>query len=56
MKFVVGDKLQSVPLFEIQLNFVGRNLTFKPTLFDLREAVKTSIAEGVNTICRYDLF
>lgn len=32
------------------------DLFFLPNKFDVRDAIKSSITEGVNTVCRYDLF
>ena len=55
-KFLVGDKIQQVPLFEINVDFSGLDLYFNPNKFDVRDSIKNSITEGVNTVCRYELF
>ncbi len=55
-KYLVGDKVQQTPLFEIIVDFKDYDLYFTPNKYDIRDAIKDSITEGVNTVCRYDLF
>mmetsp|Transcript_44060 Transcript_44060/g.42673 ORF Transcript_44060/g.42673 Transcript_44060/m.42673 type:complete len:158 (-) Transcript_44060:739-1212(-) len=56
LKYVIGDKFQSVPLFEVKLDFKDIETFFSPDKFEIREAIKNSITEGVNTVCKYELF
>jgi len=45
-----------VPLFEITVDFTNFDIYFTPNKFDVRDAIKNAITEGVNTVCRYELF
>jgi hypothetical protein len=56
LKFLIGDKFQQSPIFEVQVNFRGTDIFFNPNKYDIRDAIKNSITEGVNTVCRYELF
>ena len=38
------------------MNFRGVEIYFNPNKYDIRDAIKNSITEGVNTVCRYELF
>jgi hypothetical protein len=38
------------------VDFKDYDLYFTPNKYDIRDAIKDSITEGVNTVCRYDLF
>ena len=35
---------------------MGSELYFTPNRNEVRDAVKNSVTEGVNTVCRYELF
>ena len=56
LKYIVGDKFQQHALFEVQIDFKEFELYFNPSKYELRDAIKNSITEGVNTVCKYDLF
>jgi hypothetical protein len=45
-----------VPLFQIQVDFKEQEIFFNPSKFDIRDAIKNSITDGVNTVCKYELF
>ena len=45
-----------MPLFEVQVNFKDIDIFFVPSRFDIRDAIKNSITDGVNTVCKYELF
>jgi hypothetical protein len=55
-KFIVGDKSQQQPLFDVIFDFEGSQINFMPGRFDVRDAIKNSITAGVDSVCRYDLF
>lgn len=55
-KFLVGDKVQHTPLFEIVVDFRDYEIFYNPNKYDVRDSIKNSITEGVNTVCRYELF
>lgn len=55
-KYLIGDKVQQVPLFEINVDFQGFDIHFTPSKYEVRDAIKNAITEGVNTVCRYELF
>lgn len=54
-KVIIKSKMQSCPLFEIDCSFSefkhdGYNLVFKPSMYDLREAIKNDISEGIQLV------
>lgn len=49
-------KLQSCPLFEITVSFEGLNLQFTPSKEELKSGVKNAITDGVDAVCKYELF
>ena len=55
-KYMVGEKIQQQPLFEITMDFQGYETYFVPNKYEVRDSIKNSITEGVNTVCRYELF
>jgi dynein heavy chain len=55
-KYVVGDKSQQQPLFDVNMDFEGSVINFTPGRYDVRDAIKNSITAGVDSVCRYDLF
>ena len=56
IKYRFGDKFQQVPLFEVCVDFRGSELYFAPGKYEIRDAIKNAITEGVNSVCRYELF
>lgn len=45
-----------MPLFEVTVDFQLYELSFSPTKYEVRDAIKSAITEGINTVCRYELF
>lgn len=60
-KVIIRSKMQSCPLFEIDCSFSefkhdGFNLVYRPSMYDLREAIKTAISEGIQLVCTNEQF
>ena len=60
-KVIIRSKMQSCPLFEIDCSFSefkydGYNLVYKPSMFDLRDAIKNAISEGIQLVCTNEQF
>ena len=53
---MANKKVQSSPLFEIEVNFHNRELYFAPSRFELREAIKRAITEGIQIVCNNEQF
>ena len=56
LKYRIGDKFQQTPLFEIVVDFRDLEIFFAPSRFEIRDAIKNAITDGVNTVCKYELF
>lgn len=60
-KVIIRGKMQSCPLFEIDCSFSdyrydGCNLTYMPSMYDLREAIKNTVSEGIQLVCTNEQF
>lgn len=55
-KYIIGDKQQSCPLFEIELQFLERELQYVPSKYELTEAIKRAITEGMHIVCSNQIF
>ena len=38
------------------VDFIGREVTFQPNRGEIRDSIKNAITEGVNSVCKYELF
>lgn len=56
LKYVIGEKIQQSPLFEVIVNFKEKDIYFVPNKYEVRDAIKNAITEGVNIVCKYELF
>ena len=54
-KIILRNKIQSWPLFEIEWSFV-RELYYTPSMYDLRDAIKNAVSEGIQLVCINEQF
>jgi dynein heavy chain len=60
-KVIIRSKMQSCPLFEIDCSFSefkydGYNIVYTPSMYDLRDAIKNAISEGIQLVCTNEQF
>ena len=60
-KVIIRSKMQSCPLFEVDVSFSeypheGLNLVYSPSMYDLKEAIKNAVSEGIQLVCTNEQF